>query len=98
MASRSVRLSPLAESDLEEIWLYTASHWSPEQADRYYRDMVATFEALASGIRRGHAVDLRSGYRKQACGAHMIFFREEKDAVAIIRILHARQDVDRHLP
>lgn len=34
------RLTPRAESDLEEIWLYTFKTWSPEQADRYHNDIV----------------------------------------------------------
>ena len=79
MANRGYRLSPMAEGDLEEIWLYTMDRWSPEQADRYHHDLIATFEALASGGRLGHAVGLRPGYRKQACGTHMIYYRDEDD-------------------
>ena len=35
------RLSPLAEADLEEIWLYTLRHWSVEQAGSCLRNLVA---------------------------------------------------------
>lgn len=97
MRIRSYRLSPLAEVDLEGIWLYTLEHWSPEQADSYHRDIVATFEALASGNKRGRAADVRSGYLKHPCGAHMIYFRDNGGRLEIIRILHDRQDVERHL-
>ena len=37
MANKRIyRLSPLAEQDLEDIWLYTLREWSADQADRYY--------------------------------------------------------------
>ncbi|WP_262420122.1 type II toxin-antitoxin system RelE/ParE family toxin [Paraburkholderia sp. 31.1] len=39
---RQVRLTPLAESDLEDIWRYTSSNWSVDQADRYHRDLLST--------------------------------------------------------
>ena len=35
------RLSPLAEADLEGIWLYTFRQWSLEQADDYHRVIMA---------------------------------------------------------
>ena len=31
--AKPYRLSPLAEADLEDIWLYTFRNWSMEQAD-----------------------------------------------------------------
>ncbi|SBW04135.1 hypothetical protein KL86DPRO_20264 [uncultured delta proteobacterium] len=34
------RLSPLAEADLEEIWLYTFRQWSLEQADDYSGNII----------------------------------------------------------
>jgi toxin ParE1/3/4 len=97
MKVKACRLSPLAEVDLEEIWLYTLDRWSLAQADSYHQDLVATFAALASGRKRGRVVDVRPGYLKHPCGAHMIYFRDREDAVEIIRILHGRQDVERHL-
>jgi plasmid stabilization system protein ParE len=35
MAASAYYLSPLAEADLEDIWLYTFQTWSSEQADHY---------------------------------------------------------------
>lgn len=49
----SYRLSPLAESDLEQIWLYTLNEWSVDQANRYYGQIVDTIEELASGQKQG---------------------------------------------
>ena len=43
MQGKSYALSPLAEIDLEDIWLYTFQNWSLAQADSYHRDLIATF-------------------------------------------------------
>ncbi|WP_075122901.1 type II toxin-antitoxin system RelE/ParE family toxin [Burkholderia paludis] len=47
--SRTVRLTPPAETDLEGIWSYTVERWSPEQAERYVGEFAAAFERLACG-------------------------------------------------
>lgn len=41
--ARPYRLSPLAQADLEDIWLYTLKTSSLEQADSYHADIVAAF-------------------------------------------------------
>lgn len=42
---RAYVLSPLAEADLEGIWLHTFKQWSHEQVDSYYARIVDAFEA-----------------------------------------------------
>ncbi len=97
MGTRTYRLSPLAEVDLEGIWLYTLANWSLEQADTYHQELIAAFEALALGRRRGRVTTVRTGYLKHPCGAHVIYFRNHGDRIEIVRILHNKQDVERHL-
>jgi plasmid stabilization system protein ParE len=41
-APMAIRVRQLAESDLEDFWRYTATHWSPGQTDRYHSDLIAT--------------------------------------------------------
>jgi toxin ParE1/3/4 len=94
---RPYRLSPLAESDLEEIWLYTFKNWSLEQADRYQADIAAAFDELAARRKTGRRVDIREGYFKYAVGAHVIFYRPSDSGIDIIRVLHQRMEVSRHL-
>jgi toxin ParE1/3/4 len=97
MPGKPYRLSPLAEADLEEIWLYTLKNWSIEQADTYHRNFVVAFEALAAGSKRGRASDVRPGYQKYLCGSHVVYFLDYSDRLDVIRILHQRQDAERHL-
>ena len=94
---RIYRLSPLAETDLEQIWLYTFKTWSLEQADSYYSGFVAAFEGLAAGRKTGRPVDIREGYLKYAVGSHLVFYRITDSSVDVIRVLHQKMDATRHL-
>lgn len=91
------RLSPLAEADLEHIWSYTAGRWSPSQAEIYHDGIIAALEALAKGRRRGRPVAFRPGYLKLSVGAHLVFYRQTKTGIDVIRFLHQRMDVESHL-
>jgi toxin ParE1/3/4 len=91
------QLAPLAEADLEEIWLYTARAWSAEQADSYHRDLVAAIEGLAQGKKHGRSVGVLHGFQKYPCGSHMVYFLDYADRLEVVRILHQRQDAERHL-
>jgi toxin ParE1/3/4 len=94
---RAYRLSPRAEADLEEIWLYTFKNWSLEQADIYLNAFVDAFEELAAGQRTGRPVDIREGYFKHPVGAHFVFYRFTESGLVVIRVLHQSMDVGRHL-
>ncbi|CAN7205342.1 Plasmid stabilization system [Neorhizobium galegae bv. officinalis bv. officinalis str. HAMBI 1141] len=94
---RDYKLSPLAEEDLEDIWGYTVETWSWEQAERYHDELISTLEGLAAGRKLGRPVDIRQGYFKYSVGAHCVFYRFSESAIDIIRILHQKMDVSRHL-
>ena len=91
------RLSPRAESDLEEIWRFTLRTWSLEQADRYHNAIVDAFEDLAADRRSGRPVDIRDGYFNYPVGAHVVFYRFLESGLVVVRVLHRRMDVERHL-
>ena len=91
------RLSSLAEADLEEIWLYTLKHWSMEQADTYHRNLVAAFDGLAAGTKQGRPADVLPYFQKYLCGSHVVYFLDYPDHLDVIRVLHQRQDAERHL-
>lgn len=95
--SRGYRLYPLAEADLEDIWSYTVSRWSSEQAESYHAGIVTAFEGLAAGSKQGRPSDIREGYFMYAVGSHLVFYRCSEAGIDIVRILHQRMDVTRHL-
>lgn len=92
-----VTYSPAAAADLDGIWDYTVEEWGAEQADRYMDDIRDTCISLARGEKRGRVVDAREGYLKHAVGKHFVFFRSTDAGIAVIRILHQRMNVGRHL-
>jgi toxin ParE1/3/4 len=92
------RLSPAAEADVEAIWDFTEGRWGRSQAIGYVRDLDATCTGIAKGrVSSFSAEDIRPGYRKAACGSHMIYFRQDGGDIEVVRILHQSMDVDRHL-
>ena len=84
-------------ADLEEIWRYALNTWSEKQADAYHADVVAAFEGIATGRKIGRPVDVRPGYLKYGVGSHFIYYRQSDAEIVVIRILHQRMDVGRHI-
>lgn len=99
MSSRYL-LSPAARADLEQIWDYTHDRWGADQAEEYLRELQHAIERAATNPRIGRPCDeIRPGYRKLAAGSHTLFYRltPAHDVVDVVRVLHQRMDVDRHL-
>jgi toxin ParE1/3/4 len=92
-------LSPCARGDLSEIWDYSAAQWGAAQADRYIRLIAAACAVLAAGRITGRSADaIRSGYLRHAIGSHVLFYRtHESGGIEIVRVLHRRMDIERHL-
>lgn len=92
-------LSPAARADLEQIWDYTLERWGAQQAEDYLRDLVAGIERASANPLIGRACDdIRPGYRKLPAGSHVVFYRTTAEGVVdVVRVLHRRMDVDRHL-
>jgi toxin ParE1/3/4 len=94
----SVRLTPLARADLDGIWDYTVSNWGVGQAERYVRVIDAVCRDLAAGRVAGRRADVvRPGLLRCAAGSHVVFYRLSEGGIDVIRILHRRMDVERHL-
>ncbi len=94
---RPYRLSPMAEADLEEIWLYTLKRWSIQQADIYHNSLVSAFEGLAAGTKQGRPAEALPDFQKYLCGSHVVYFLDYAEHLDVIRILHQSQDAKRHL-
>ena len=84
--------------DLEEIWFYTFTTWSQEQADRYHLLIINEIEFLAvkpeSGKMLGH---IRKGYRSTKVKSHFIFYRITSTELEVVRILHEKMDIPNRL-
>ncbi len=92
-------LSPAAQRDLGQIWDYTRDRWDARRADAYLRDVQRAIELIAANPRIGTTCDgIRPGYRRLAVESHVLFYRVSlDDVVDVVRVLHQRMDVDRHI-
>ncbi len=87
-----------AIQDLEEIWFYTYTTWSQEQADRYHSLIINEIAFLATKPESGKILDhLRKGYRSAKVKSHYIFYRFTSNELEIIRILHENMDIPNRL-
>lgn len=92
------RLGPKAQRDLDGIFDYTVSHWGLPQALRYTDLIEAACASLAEApLQSQDCALIRSGYRRRTIEQHVIYFRQTRYGIAVIRILHQRMDAPRHL-
>ncbi len=95
--SLHTELSPKAEADLDDIWVFTESLWGETQAEAYLQRIASAVDTLAQQSSIGRAYRFRPGYRQWPVGSHVIFYRPAGDKIEIIRILHQRMNALRHL-
>ena len=95
-----IRFSSKAVDDLTSIWNYTYQTWSERQADEYYNMLVSSCKKVVSSAFRlaksyGDIAENLYGFK---AGHHLIFYTPLSDGdFLIVRILHERMDVKRHL-
>lgn len=98
MRKLKIVMHEAAIQDLEEIWLYTLSACSLEQADRYHSLIIAEIDFLAAKPKSGKTLEhIRIGYRSSKVKSHYIFYRTTTTAIEIVRILHEQMDIPNRL-
>ena len=86
-------LTPEAEKDLEDIWLYSYETWSEHQANRYIEILEDTFVRLSYMPEQARELlDFDPPVRIFPSAKHIIIYRIVGRAIEIIRVLGARQD------
>lgn len=85
-----------AVEDLTNIWNNTAEEWTEEQADEYYRMLIASCQKVADNpILFGRKYDVIAdelyGFK---VNKYILFYQiMENGDIEIIRILHERMDL-----
>ena len=92
------RISRPARDDLGDIWRYSAATWGTERADACIDAMISRFAWLAANkpLWRERS-DVQRGLYGYPQGRHIILFRERSGGMDIVRILHDRMDIRRHV-
>jgi toxin ParE1/3/4 len=86
------RVSDVARSDLETIWLFIAQD-NPEAADRFIQVVISRFPMLATVPKMGRQRDELSAHlRSFPVGSYVIFYRLMENGVEIGRVLHGARD------
>lgn len=92
-----VRVSSPARSDLAAIWAYSSATWGDAQADAYVDRLRTRFQWLAGNERLWRPrPELAAGIFGWTERSHLILFRRFDRGIEIVRVLHARMDIDRH--
>jgi toxin ParE1/3/4 len=87
------RLSKLAETDLDEMWLYVARDRGVDVADRRLDDVMDCIVLLAGQPKAGRLRDeLAVGLRSFPVKSHIIYYRPEASCILIARVLHGHRD------
>ncbi len=91
--------SERALADISGITAYTAAQWGTSQARAYLGALEGRLTELAHrplmGRRRDELADCLLCFPFES---HVIFYRPAAFGIAVVRILHKRQDPFRHVP
>ena len=90
---KRVRLSKLAEADLDEIWLYVAADGGVDIANRLIDDITDRIVLLGTQPNAGRLRDeLAVGLRSFPVHRHIIYYRPERGHIVVARVLHGSRD------
>ena len=95
---RQLTLSPKACQDFIDILRYTGETWGEDQLLTFRGKLDDALQAIARNPQRGHhRVDLPSTHQAYLVGSHVIVYRIRADDVAVVRILHQRMCLAKHV-
>ena len=91
-------LTPKAESDLVEIWVYTCDEWGLDQADTYLDQLEEGMKQLihhpSLGADYAHVLP---GYRRLQVEHHAVFCKVLEAELLVVRVLHEGMDAPARL-
>ena len=92
--NRRFRLSQAASADLDDIWVYVAQDGSGGAANRLIDSIAERFPILLQMPQSGRKRDeVRRGLRSHPVGSYVIYYREMKTGIEIVRVIHGARDV-----
>ena len=93
-----LKIKPEAENDLMKIFEYTAMCWGVYQAEKYQDELFAGMLLITKQEQLGKEYPYaETTYRKLHVNRHLIFYRVEDQTCVIVRVLHERMDIKKHL-
>ncbi|UAA39806.1 type II toxin-antitoxin system RelE/ParE family toxin [Paraneptunicella aestuarii] len=94
---RKINITPRARADMQNIWLYTAQHWSEDQADKYIGRLYNKLQILSENPLLGkHRKDIAHDYYCSPNQEHLIFYLIREQSIDIIGVPHQQMDIVRY--
>ena len=88
-----LKYGPHASGDLHDIWSYIEAE-NPTAADKLMERFSVLFASLAQNPALGRSrEELRRGLRSFPHGRYIIFYRQERNALQILRVLSSYRDI-----
>lgn len=88
-------VSPQAEADLDEIWLFIAKESSSiDLAERVLESLMNRMQTIARHPMIGRRRDAHfgPGVRSFVVGDYVIFYRVVEDGISVLHVIHGRQN------
>ncbi|MGF7210838.1 toxin ParE1/3/4 [Skermanella aerolata] len=87
-----------ADEDIIAIYVYGAQEFGTAQAERYHAGLITSFEFLAEHpFAARERTEFNPPVRFHFYEAHVVVYVVTDEHVLIVRVLHGRQDWERHL-
>lgn len=97
-AGKAIQISDPAKRDLVQIGAHSQKEWGKRQKSKYLADIKAKFFDLRDTPGMGtDRRDMDEGLRSHPAGKHVIYYRETKRHLVIVRVLHQNMEPERHL-
>ncbi|MGZ8408155.1 MAG: type II toxin-antitoxin system RelE/ParE family toxin [Caulobacteraceae bacterium] len=96
----SYRTTLRADADIIDIAAQSAARYGVKHSHNYVEGLAATFALLAENPRIARErLEFHPPVRMHPYRAHMIVYSESRggEGILIVRVLHAREDWQRHL-
>ena len=98
MPAHRLVIAPAAKTDLKDIYQYGLRQWGQTQSESYLENIKEQLWMLTEqpliGVDRSEPLHCT---RSLPVESHILFYRVTPDTIEIIRVLHGRQDPQRHL-
>lgn len=91
-------LARRADRDLVDIYAYSVAAFGEKKADEYLLSLRDCFLRLATSPSLARSADkIRPGYFRFQHASHVVFFVRIQDGIRVMRVLHHRMDIKRHI-
>ncbi|MDH4441387.1 MAG: type II toxin-antitoxin system RelE/ParE family toxin [Rhizobium sp.] len=91
-------VSPGAAKDIDAVFDHTEERWGLDQAVAYTLGIKSTLQQICEGKRSGRRIpELAKAYHSLSYQSHYLIYRKTRQSIILIRNLHQRMNIGRHL-